>query len=144
MLKSEKTIGLKMSSKTIKSGNASATIKTGAADVFASFLNTVIPNTSRLIDKEFTQIIQDAKKDWLIREKRSQRSIDKFYMEKKITKNEVIFTIGNSAPYSWAIFVGKDSKRTSLKEGTRLARTLLVKPAERAADRIAKQLAREI
>ena len=130
-------------SKTIKNGSASAQLSGSALSLVDDLLKKVMPKTSRFIQSEFERIVSDAKKDWLIREKDSERSIDKFYIQKRIKQDELVFVIGNSAPYSWAIKVGKKTD-SNLKEGTRIANHLLWRPTLEAADEIAAQMAKEI
>ena len=100
------------------------------------------------------KIKSNAENEWLVRQpnKKGQPttkgSKNKIYIGKKINKDaEIVFFLGNSAPYAWAIKVGVESD-TNLPRGRRIANELLVKPTKKATtimlEAIAKDLSKKV
>jgi hypothetical protein len=71
---------------------------------------------------------------------RSKGSKEKLYTAFVFSQDSLEAVVGNTAPYAWAIKVGKDTDLT-YKEGARVASKLLWEPARRRSKTIASKMA---
>lgn len=76
-------------------------------------LRDVAPLTMKVIEDELDKRVEHAQKEWIVRKKNSQGSIDKFDTGIRIIEGgraiEGFFR--NMAPYAYMIRVGEDSER---------------------------------
>ena len=113
-------------------------------DFTEKILKTAAPKTFALIEKEFSKVLEEARADWPVRKKGSKNSRGKLGMGVRLSADgSVIAYIENTAQYAWAIRAGKDSE-TSVPFGKRVSEELLWKPSKKAANKIARSLAKEI
>ena len=132
--------------KKITAGNkdVSAALSGSGFDFTEKLLKTAAPQTFKIIEQEFSKILQEARADWPVRAKGSKNSRAKLSMGVRLSADgSVIAYIENTAEYAWAIRAGKDSE-TSVPFGKRVADELLWKPSKKSANRIAKSLADEL
>lgn len=129
----------------IKAGNTSVDMSPEISRMTEELVNKLLPDTRRKLEKELSDIEDEARAKWLVREKGSKDSRGKLYSEIMITSNfELLGVVGNKADYAWAIRVGKDTQRSSVAKGKRLSNELLFKPVKKESDHIAEILANEI
>ena len=105
-------------------------------------INRLFPEFSRLIEAEVKTIHDNAKKNWLIRGKKSKRSVDKLKFDVKIQGGKIIGSVSNLAPYAYAIKVGPKSD-TMLPLGKRIADELLTKPMKKMSKKLNDKLVEE-
>ena len=129
---------------TAKNKGVSATLSGSGFDFTEKILKTAAPKTFALIEKEFSKVLEEARADWPVRKKGSKNSRGKLGMGVRLSADgSVIAYIENTAQYAWAIRAGKDSE-TSVPFGKRVSEELLWKPSKKAANKIARSLAKEI
>ena len=120
----------------VASGGASMDIDGKALDMFKELVDMVAPNTRRELEAYVTDIEKHARRNWLVREKNSERSIDRFFQVFYVTPDfRITAGVGNSAPYAFAIKVGQKSNST-IPVGKTLAIEVLWKPAQKRIDRL--------
>ena len=128
----------------VQSGGASIDLDGQALDMFKELVDMVAPNTRRELEAYVIDLEKHARRNWIIWEKDSQRSIDRFFQVLYVTPDfKIIAGVGNSAPYAFAIKVGRDSK-TKIKEGKTLAIEVLWKPAQKRIDRLIDIIGNEL
>ena len=120
------------------------TIKNDFDDFLKGFVFDLLPAFKIDIEKAIDDVEKNAKKNWLIRRKNSQRSIDQFEVDVYISQGIITGKITNYAPYAWMIKVGDKSKKTSVRAGKKLANELLVKPVNKLGTTLTKKLADEM
>jgi hypothetical protein len=129
----------------VKSGNTTLDISPELISMTEELVNKLLPDTRRKLEKELTDIEDNARSKWLVRKKRSKNSKSKIYSEVAITPNfELVGHAGNKAEYAWAILVGKDAQSSGLQERQRLAHWLMWKPIRDKSNEFAETLANEI
>jgi len=140
--------------KRFKSGNVEIRMNRELDDAVENILRAVIPETRKEMERSLSALKKDAEDRWPIRRDNwgnisdeSQFSREKMYIQISINANkEIEAKVGNSAPYAWAIRVGKRTKGTNLAERKRVANELLWKPVRKRkgiADAITEALADE-
>jgi hypothetical protein len=148
--------------KKYKQGNASIEFSESMDSFFLGFLRKVMPSAEKIMDEVLTEIENEAKKDWprrqpIIRKDRdgkivfykevSKESFSKFQRGIRITpRGEVEVYLRNTAPYSWAIKFGEDSKNKDGRDiiqpqGKKAANELMVKPLRKESNKVVKALA---
>ena len=128
----------------IKAGNTSVDMSQELSAMTEQLVNQLLPDTRRKLEKELSEVEDEARAKWLVRKKRSKDSKGKLYSEIYITPDfQLIGVVGNKAQYAWAIRVGEDEQNTRLQEGKRLSNELLWKPIKVKTDEIADILAEE-
>ena len=148
--------------KKYKQGNASIEFSESMDTFFLGFLRKVMPSAEKIMDEVLTEIEKEAKKDWprrqpIIRKDRdgkivfykevSKESFSKFQRGIRITpRGEVEVYLRNTAPYSWAIKFGEDSKNKDGRDiiqpqGKKAANELMVKPLRKESNKVVKALA---
>lgn len=148
--------------KKYKQGNASIEFSESMDSFFLGFLRKVMPSAEKIMDEVLTEIEKEAKQDWprrqpIIRKDRdgkivfykevSKESFSKFQRGIRITpRGEVEVYLRNTAPYSWAIKFGEDSKNKDGRDiiqpqGKKAANELMVKPLRKESNKVVKALA---
>lgn len=108
-------------------------------------VNKLLPNTRKKLENGLNQIEDDARSRWLVRDKKSKDSKSKMYSGVSITSDfQLVGHTGNTAPYAWAIKVGKDIQNTRLNQNDRLADKLIWKPVKDKTNDFVNTLADEI
>ena len=131
----------------VKSGSTTADVSPELAQSIEETLNALAPETKATIENAIEKIYQEAYKDWPVRYHKNRSKDSKNKLERGITLDisdgSVYGFIRNTAEYSWAIKVGKNT-RIDLPLGARVSNELLWKPTKKLADPIAQALAQEI
>lgn len=151
--------------KQYKTGNATVEIKEDMEDMFLNFLKTVAPNAEKIMDETLREIEAQAVKDWPKRKPQIRRNKEgdiTFFREtsKKSWRmfrrgirisagGQIIVYLKNTAPYSWAMKFGEDSRNKDGKEiiqpqGRRVATELMVKPLNKSSRKVVKALAEDL
>jgi hypothetical protein len=135
---------------TTTSGDVKATLSGNGFEYTEKLLELVAPQTYRLIQDEFSKILENAKKEWLVRVPDKNRGEQSRGSAKKLSmgirlngKGEIVAYLRNTAEYAWAIKVGKKSD-TTIPKGKRLADVLLWRPARKASTKVVKSLMKEM
>ena len=105
-------------------------------------IKNVFPEFSKLIEAEVKKVHDDAKKNWLVRDKKSKRSVDKLEFGVQIQGGKIVGSVKNMAPYAYAIKVGVKSD-TYLPLGKRLADELITKPMKKMSKKLNDKLTEE-
>jgi hypothetical protein len=128
----------------VSSGGASIDLSGRALDMFNELVDLIAPDTKKALEDYVTDLEQHARRNWIVRAKNSNRSIDKFYKVFFVTPDfRISAGVGNSAPYAFAIKVGEKSK-TKVPVGKTLAIEVLWKPAQKRLDKLVEIVANEI
>lgn len=130
-----------------KTGNVEITF--GSDEPIMEILDLVAPETRKILDDVTTKIMEDAKKDWPIRRRNSQGSVNDFRRGISVSSDSVVAYVENTATYAWAIKSGAKSVNQSgnsllVPLGRRVADELMWKPARQNADRVAEIMADEL
>lgn len=147
------------------SNNATVSIDQDMQNVFLGFLRTVIPSAEKIMFESLSKIEEEAAKDWPVRQpiirtdkdgkitffkKTTQESYRKFVKGVRAdTRGNIVVFLKNTAPYSWAIKFGEDSKNAQKQDiiqptGVRVANELLVKPQSKESNKVVKALANDL
>jgi hypothetical protein len=151
--------------KSYKTGKATIEIPEDMTKMFLDVLKRVVPNAEKIMDEEMARIEMEAKKDWprrqpIIRKDNegkisfyrdpSKKSFQMFRRGVRISPSgDIIVYLKNTAPYSWAIKFGEDSKNKDGDEilqpqGRRVATELMVKPLTKSSRKVVKALSRDL
>lgn len=152
-----------MAKKTIKSGNATIDLNQDMSRFFLDVLRRAAPEAEKIMSEAFEKIERDAKQSWPRRQPtrkfsngrvtfkdESQNSWASFERGARIdAQGNLIVYLKNTAPYSYVIKFGADSKNKDgkdiiLPQGKRAAQELLIKPLNKETRRIVKALADEL
>lgn len=127
-----------------KSGKSSIEIDGLQKELILQTIRQAEPTISKVLEEETAKLAADSEKKWLVRDPKYGQSQGSKYMHRTGIRIQPPFTIQafveNTAPYAWAIKVGKKSKST-LREGAPLADNVLWRPAKRRAKNIVEQIA---
>ena len=151
--------------KTIQGSKTSIQIDQDLQRFYSGLLDTVAPNAKRIMDNAMAQIEKNAMEDWpkrqpIIRKDKdgkvlfyrdvSKRSYLKFVRGFRVDPNgQLISYLKNTAPYSYAIRYGQDSKNASGADiiaptGQNVSNEVMIKPMKRNANAIVKALADDL
>jgi hypothetical protein len=120
------------------------TIENDFENFLKKFVFELLPAFKRDIADEIEKVEKNARKNWLVRSKNSQGSINEFEVDVYISQGVITGAVTNYAPYAWMIKVGRNSKKTSVRPGKKLANELLVKPVKKLGNTLTKKLADEM
>lgn len=148
-----------------KKGSSTVQIDQDMEEMFMGFLSQVAPGAKKIMDEDLATIQKQAQEDWPRRQpiirtnesgevtfsrRTSLESWKKFRRGVKVDSNGnfVVYLI-NTAPYSWAIKFGVDSKNNQGQDiiqptGRRVATELLVKPHRKSSRKVVKALADDL
>lgn len=128
----------------VASGGASIDLEGKALDMFNELVDAVAPETKKALEDYVNELEKHARRNWIVRAKNSERSIDKFFKVFYVTPDfRITAGVGNRAPYAFAIKVGEKSK-TKVPRGKTLAIELLWKPAQKRLNKLIDLVADEI
>lgn len=151
--------------KSYKTGNATVEIPQDMTQMFLDVLKRVAPNAERIMEETLQEIEREAKKEWPKRKPRirkdkegkitffretSKKSYTKFERGIRVTaRGDIEVYLKNTAPYSWAIKFGGDSRNKDGDEiiqpqGRRVATELMVKPLRKSSRKVVKALSRDL
>ena len=124
-----------MKKTTIKTKGTTLQIKNDLDDSILKIIDKLIPDFRKTLENEMEIIMDNARKNWLVRAKDSKGSKDQFKVGVKLKGLKVIGFVENLAPYAYAIRVGKKS-RTNIRKGKRISVELLQKPLQKSSDKL--------
>lgn len=148
----------------ITSGNFTAQFDTNLDQMFTGFLATIVPNASLIMDQTLQEIQQTAIPEWPKRQPtvrvkdgkvvffrdESMNSWRMFVRGHRIDANgNIVVYLKNTAPYSYMIKYGEDSKNQSGGDiiqptGRNVANETLVKPMRAKSNAVVKALADDL
>lgn len=134
--------------RTIRYGKGIASIEMDSTqrDLIMATLKSAEPSVIKVLEDVTEKLAQQSEKRWLIRQPKygdSKGSKFKHSIGLRIIPPYTIEAfVENTAPYAWAIKVGRDST-SNLREGKRLADVVLWTPARKGAQKVAEQIASE-
>mgnify|MGYP003679379174 FL=1 len=106
-----------------------------------------VSEIAKTLEKEVRDLKEHSESQWLIRQPKFGESKGSKFKHRFGLRIIPPYTIEafveNTAPYAWAIKVGKTS-RTSLRQGQRLADKVLWGPAKKRANKLAKKSLEEM
>lgn len=152
-------------SKKFTTKRAEIEIDTDLQEFYLGFLDKVAPNARKILEDTLAKIESDAKKDWPVRQpiiKKDRKGNTTF--SRRLSKGSwKMFERGfrilpdgsfeaylsNRAPYSWAIKFGGDSENNQGQhiiqpQGKRVSNELMIKPQNKASNKIVKALADDL
>jgi hypothetical protein len=124
---------------THKTGSATIKVDESLDMMVEKAIRNTLPTFRAEIEKEMKALEAEAKNQWLVREKNSRGSKNKFKVEIVSSQGKIIGRVINTAEYAWAIKVGKKSN-SRLSAGVRLADSVLWKPMKKTSDKLTKAL----
>lgn len=154
-----------MANKQIKNGRATITLDQDLQQFYSGLLNTVAPNAKRIMDDAMAQIEKNATEDWpkrqpIIRKDKegkivfyrdvSQKSYRAFVRGFRVDPNgQLVSYLKNTAPYSYMIRYGQDSKNASGSDiiaptGQNVSNETMIKPMKKNANAVVKALADDL
>ena len=128
-------------SKTIRygKGRGSVEILGKDRDMFYQIIKDADP-----IEETTERLAKQSEQQWFIRQAKYGESKGSKYMHRTgiriIPPNTIEAFVENTAPYAWAIRVGRESS-TNIRQGKRLADAVLWSPAKASVDKILKEIA---
>jgi hypothetical protein len=132
-------------------GPATVTLKGPLKDMFEATLRKAYPDIVKTFETTLTRIKDDAEKEWPVRRRKSQRSVDQFEIRLGLRSNGLVVQLDNDAPYAGGILSGRlrpslneSGSKSEVPPGRLVWWHLLYRPAVRAADAVAKALAEEL
>jgi len=132
----------------VRSGSATIQASPELTNLVETLLSKALPETKKQMTRSLNRVYDNAKKNWLIRAKRSKGSINQLQKGIMIEGDDLVGFIRNNAEYAWAIKIGEKSNtsagRSSIQEGKRLSNEVLWKPIKRSADEVAESLADDL
>tara|TARA_R110000868_G_scaffold189732_2_gene433267 strand:+ start:4027 stop:4539 length:513 start_codon:yes stop_codon:yes gene_type:complete len=138
--------GDKKMSKTIRygKGRGSVEILGKDRDMFYQIIKDADPIIVRVLEETTERLAKQSEQQWFIRQAKYGESKGSKYMHRTgiriIPPNTIEAFVENTAPYAWAIRVGRESS-TNIRQGKRLADAVLWSPAKASVDKILKEIA---
>ena len=128
----------------VAAGGSTADIGGTALKALNDLIDKVAPKTKQTLIDFTEKLEKNAKSNWIVREKNSKKSINKFYQVFYISPDfKISAGVGNRAVYAFAIKVGKKSK-TKVPIGKNLAIETLWIPATKEIDKIVDEIGDEL
>lgn len=134
--------------RTIRYGKGRASIEMDSTqrDLIMSTIKSAEPAIVKVLEDVTDELAKKSEERWLIRQPRYGDSQGSKYMHEVGLRVIPPFTIEayvrNTAPYAWAIKVGRQSS-SNIREGKRLADVVLWQPARRGAKKVVERIADE-
>lgn len=146
------------------SGNAEIHIDQDLS-FLSKFISTVLPSASKIMEEELERIEKEAQREWPKRKPIVRTDANgKIVFFKETSKESwrlfkrgitvdangnLVVYMKNTAPYSYVIRFGEDSKNAQGKEiiqpsGKNVSQELLIKPHRKSANKVVKALANDL
>lgn len=131
---------------TLKYGKGKGSVEiTGASrQMYLDIIRAADPIVVKVLEDTTKKLSQDSEKQWLIRQPKYGESQGSKFMHKTGIRIIPPYTIEafveNTAPYAWAIKVGREST-TNIRQGKRLADVVLWSPAKKSVQKVLQQIA---
>lgn len=127
-------------------GKGSVEIKGADRDMYLEIIRAADPIVVKVLEDTTEKLAQDSEKQWLVRQPKYGQSEGSKYMHKTGLRIIPPYTIQafveNTAPYAWAIKVGRQSS-SNLRQGQRLADVVLWSPAKKSVKKVLQQIAEQ-
>ena len=98
----------------------------------------------KVLEDTTKKLAQDSEKQWLTRQPKYGESQGSRFMHKTgiriIPPHTIEAFVENTAPYAYAIRVGRESS-TNIRQGKRLADVVLWSPAQKSVQKVLQQIA---
>jgi len=132
-------------------GNATVRLEGPARTLFEDTLKKAFPEITKTLQDTLEIIKRDAEREWPVRRKRSQRSVDKFEITFGLTTGGIVVSLENEAEYAAGILGGKNrpslnrnGQESELKPGRLAWWHFLYRPSVKAADKVVRELANDL
>lgn len=131
---------------TLRYGKGKGSIEiTGAArDMYLDIIRSADSIVVKVLEDTTKKLAQDSEKQWLVRQAKYGESKGSRFMHKTgiriIPPHTIEAFVENTAPYAYAIRVGREST-TNIRQGKRLADVVLWSPAQKSVQKVLQQIA---
>lgn len=131
---------------TLKYGKGKGSVEiTGASrQMYLDIIRAADPIVVKVLEDTTQKLAQDSEKQWLVRQAKYGESQGSKFKHRTGIRIIPPYTIEafveNTAPYAWAIKVGRDSS-TNIRQGKRLADVVLWSPAKKSVQKVLQQIA---
>lgn len=131
---------------TLRYGKGKGSIEiTGAArDMYLDIIRSADSIVVKVLEDTTKKLAQDSEKQWLTRQPKYGESQGSRFMHKTgiriIPPHTIEAFVENTAPYAYAIRVGRESS-TNIRQGKRLADVVLWSPAQKSVQKVLQQIA---
>lgn len=132
-------------------GPATVTFEGPLKDLFEDTMRKAYPDIVKTFETTLGRIRDDAEKEWPVRRRKSQRSVDQFEIRLGLRSNGLVVQLDNDAEYAGGILSGKVERSlnesgnpSAVPPGRLVWWHLLYRPAIRAADAVTQALAEEL
>ena len=131
---------------TLRYGKGKGSIEITGADrqMYLDIIRAADPIVVKVLEDTTKKLAQDSEKQWLVRQAKYGESKGSKFMHKTGIRIRPPYTVEafveNTAPYAWAIKVGRDSS-TNIRQGKRLADVVLWSPAKKSVQTVLQQIA---
>lgn len=125
-------------------GKGSVEITGADRDMYLDIIRAADPIVVKVLEDTTKKLAQDSEKQWLVRQAKYGESKGSRFMHRTGIRIRPPSTIEafveNTAPYAYAIRVGRDSD-TNIRQGKRLADVVLWSPAQKSVQKVLQQIA---
>jgi hypothetical protein len=125
-------------------GKGSVEITGKDRDMFLEIIRAADPIVVKVLEDTTKKLAKNSEKQWLVRQAKYGESQGSKFMHKTGIRIRPPYTIEafveNTAPYAWAIKVGREST-TNIRQGKRLADVVLWSPAKKSVQKVLQQIA---
>jgi len=131
---------------TLRYGKGKGSIEiTGAArDMYLDIIRSADSIVVKVLEDTTKKLAQDSEKKWLVRQAKYGDSQGSRFMHRTgiriIPPHTIEAFVENTAPYAYAIRVGRESS-TNIRQGRRLADVVLWSPAQKSVQKVLQQIA---
>jgi len=131
---------------TLRYGKGKGSIEiTGAArDMYLDIIRSADSIVVKVLEDTTKKLAQDSEKQWLTRQPKYGASQGSRFMHRTgiriIPPHTIEAFVENTAPYAYAIRVGRESS-TNIRQGRRLADVVLWSPAQKSVQKVLQQIA---
>jgi hypothetical protein len=132
-------------------GNATVRLEGPLQSLFEDTLRKAYPEITKTLETTLQKIKRDAEREWPVRRRKSQRSVDQFEITFGLTTGGIVVSLENEAEYAAGILGGKlrpslnqFGRESTLKPGRLAWWYFLYTPSIKAADKVVQELANEL
>jgi hypothetical protein len=132
--------------KTIRYGKGRGSVEISGKDrdMFYQIIKDADPILLEVLEDTTEKLAKQSEQQWLVRQAKYGESKGSKYMHRTgiriIPPNTIEAFVENTAPYAYAIRVGRESS-TNIRQGKRLADAVLWSPAKASVDKVLKEIA---
>lgn len=125
-------------------GKGSVEITGESRQMYLDIIRSADPIIVKVLEDTTQKLAQNSEKQWLVRQAKYGESQGSKFKHRTGIRIIPPYTIEafveNTAPYAWAIKVGRDSS-TNIRQGKRLADVVLWSPAKKSVQKVLQQIA---